>query len=699
MDADALNAVPAVPVAPTTSLNARLGWGAFFGYLCHFMIVIGIESALHFVGPAIDGPFQLYNSLRRIWVGQRGGVDFQFFHGLGIPYLHYLPFRLLGGGFLHSELVRELVSVLAYPLTVIVFLRFFLRDWTRTLAWAAIVMAGSIALRMTSVLVAINSLLGIRSTLPVLLPVALCLRARPSIRTALSGLMLGGAFVLGTEQGLAAALALVIAFGVAAARTRGRARLTNVFEGAVIVAIGVVTLVGTLTAIGGVAGMRAALNYNFRLVPLDQYWYFGSPPNLFLSSWGVIPRMMSVLPRIPASLLIGVLTAIWSVRLLWRDADGPRGRERLGLTVLALYGIISCASLLGTYVNAYIQPLLRSLLLLGAVFFSTWMPKRDLAMGRRLVAGVGQTVVATALATSALMAAVVPAVFATTFKTIPHLVVDHIIRREGPVYGNIWPETIVTSQAILDAHRDSTGKLPVLWSTYAGLLEARNGIFHPSVDYIIHALGPDGRAKYVADFQRIRPTLVQTVSPVYTQYEAWIEDTSWDFYAHLLRNYDIVGSTPWSYFWALRDTAQAAPAPVWSATILPGNDGVQLPKVPNYGRVSPYVLYQVEMDYQTHNPLHSLPIIGGSPRYLVRALDAVQKDPVTLNPYVTRTRFPLVARSGSTPVLQWATYGLIPGARIEVTAVRLSLVRTSPANAQWLVDLIAQQRGEVEMFR
>src|SRR3954451_19588802 len=94
-------------------------WGALFALLSVFGIVVGLETALHFVGPAIDGPFQLYNALRRIAVGERGGVDFQFFHGLGIPFLHYVPFRLLGGTFVASEVSRELVSAMLYPITVV----------------------------------------------------------------------------------------------------------------------------------------------------------------------------------------------------------------------------------------------------------------------------------------------------------------------------------------------------------------------------------------------------------------------------------------------------------------------------------------------------------------------------------------------------------------------------------------------------
>jgi hypothetical protein len=47
-------------------------------------------------------------------------------------------------------------------------------------------------------------------------------------------------------------------------------------------------------------------------------------------------------------------------------------------------------------------------------------------------------------------------------------------------------------------------------------------------------------------------------------------------------------------------------------------------------------------------------------------------------------------------VLQWATYGLLPGASIELTGVRLYLVRLSARNAQWLLDFAAQQRGNLD---
>ncbi|HEY5062451.1 MAG TPA: hypothetical protein VII52_13000, partial [Gemmatimonadaceae bacterium] len=478
--------------------------------------MIGIETALHFHGPAIDGPFQLYNSLRRISAGQRAGVDFQFFHGLGIPYLHYLPFRALGGTFVASEATRELMSVMVHPILILVFLRFFISDATRALKWSVIVMALSIALRMTSMLFAVNSLLGLRSTVPTLLPVLLCLHRRRAVRVGLTGIAIGCALVMGTEQGLAVALALIIATTAIAWRSQSRA--VYIADTIAELAVGGATLVALLTMVAGVRGMHGALEYNFRLVPLDQYWYFGAPPNLFLSSWSAIPGLFSLIPRIAVTLALGATAVAFSLWRLWKGANGPLERRYFAFATLSLYGLISCTSLLGTFVNVYVQPEMRVLLLIGAVWIDGYLNDHDIRLGRRLVFGASRVVTSTALVALVIMIAVVPSMLGTIFVTMPHVLTDHVLHRVGAVYTGIWPQTLAEGQMVIDAHRNPDGSPPTIWSTYAGLLEARNGRFHPSFDYIIHALGPANRANYVGDFVRLRPQIVQTVLPTYTQF-------------------------------------------------------------------------------------------------------------------------------------------------------------------------------------
>src|SRR3954470_14162763 len=123
------------------------------------MATVATESALHFFGPPIDGPFQLYNALRRIAAGQHGGVDFQFFHGLAIPYLHYPFFRLFGGGFTASEVSRQLITTLCGPAVLLVFFRVYLVEWRRAVGWATVVLALTIVLRLWPLVLTVNSLL------------------------------------------------------------------------------------------------------------------------------------------------------------------------------------------------------------------------------------------------------------------------------------------------------------------------------------------------------------------------------------------------------------------------------------------------------------------------------------------------------------------------------------------------------------
>jgi hypothetical protein len=52
-------------------------------------------------------PFQVFNPLRRIAAGQTAGLDFPFYHGIGVPFLHYPIFAIFGKTISASELSRQ----------------------------------------------------------------------------------------------------------------------------------------------------------------------------------------------------------------------------------------------------------------------------------------------------------------------------------------------------------------------------------------------------------------------------------------------------------------------------------------------------------------------------------------------------------------------------------------------------------------
>ena len=664
-------------------------WPLVFALVTLVPLTVAIESAMHFSGSAIDGPFQLYNAMRRIAAGFRPGVDFQFFHGFGVAYLHYPFFRLFGAGLRGSQIAREMLSAIVYPIVLLVLFRTFVREWRLSFCLAAVALALTLILRLTAIVFALNGMLGLRSTIPTLLPIALFLVRERRLRTLVTGLALGIALFVSTEQGLA--IILTYAAVSAIAIWRRTDRRGQMLEAVGALAIGVATTFVCLLAIGGVSGALGALRYNLRIVPMDQYWYFGSPPNRFISSVPDGIRMAAEMWEVGLGILLGLLLAAVAARRFWRVPDGDLGRRHFALLMLSIYALVSTASILGVFVVVYVQPCWRIVIVLGLLELVEWSARRQANSRGVLRHGVPRELALLGIVAPLAMLVLVPKTIGTYLISFPHVVKAHVFGHQPWSAVGIWPETLREGQAILDARRGPNGEPPTLWSTYAGWLEARNGMFHPSYDYIIHALGPDGREAYLKTFVATSPRLVQTVMPAYTQYETWIEKTSWDFYHELLRHYAVVGATPWSIFWERLPAEQPGPIVVGRTNVAPGAESLTLPPVPD-SPGAPVTLLEIELTYDVHNPLRALPVIGASPRYLVGVQGAVSTEPISLNPYVHTMRFPLLAKAGTTPILIPRTFSLLPGASFTLHTAQVSVVPVSPANLPWLINL-AQRQG------
>ena len=198
-------------------------------------------------------------------------MDFQFFHGILIPYLHYIPYRVFGGGFTASEVSRQLISTLSAPLLLLAFFRVYTNNWRKTLALSTIVMAVTIVLGLHPIFLTINSLLGLRSTFASLVAVIWVLPIQPRLRSLLTGVAIGGSVLLGTEQGLAVMIAFVIVNAIVAVRISNRS--AHIAEVTTALIVAVLTVAGVGLCLGGLSGLHGILAYNLKLVPMDQYWY------------------------------------------------------------------------------------------------------------------------------------------------------------------------------------------------------------------------------------------------------------------------------------------------------------------------------------------------------------------------------------------------------------------------------------------
>jgi hypothetical protein len=662
-------------------------WLALVAFFVVPALVVAAETALHFTGSAIDGPFQLYNALRRIAAGFRPGVDFQFFHGVGVPYVHYWLFRALGGRFQDAEMARELIAAVVFPVSLLLFFRAFAQTWTRAACLTAAALGAVYALKLVPLLFALNSMLGLRSALPALIPIVMYRVERRDIRLVCTGMMLGIALFVSTEQGLAATGALVIVSALLIFRRPDRRR--QLADAVTTLAIAIATLFVALTIVGGTRGAVGALRYNFKLVPMDQYWFFGAPPNPFIPSWGEGIRMLVADPMIGLALVLGAGAVIVHSRHLWRVPTSESGRIETALTFLALYGVLSCASLLGVFIPAYAGTCWRVVISLAALELLAWADRREPA--RSVTTGVPRAARIGAVIIAGYVLVASRSFRSTIFNSIPHFVAEHVVAHRGFEVAGIWPQTLAIDDELLRSRSGPQGAPPTIWSTYAGWLEARAGIFQPSFDYVIHPVGPDNRRAYLEMFRATRPDLVQTVRPAYSQYELWIENANWDLYRELLTSYTITQQTPWSFFWERRSDAGTALESLGGGSPPAGAAEIRLPTVPPDG-ASPVTVLDVELGYATKNPFRWLPVVGPMPRYLIGVEGGATPMPISLDPYVSSSHFPVFARPGQTPVLHFQPFSLLPGAAIAIRSIRVSVVPVDPRNAAWLQELAARYR-------
>jgi hypothetical protein len=680
---------PARPLALLAAAAFVLLWLACY-------VSAGLYDALNFDGFPADGPFQLFNPLRRIAAGQRAGVDFQFFHGVGVPFLHYPLFRLFGQTIFASELSRYITSLACYLLSLGVFAwaatggRIVRSFYFVTLAlWLSEVLVLSQARMYGNPLATPgNSLLGVRSTLPIV-TFALLLSRLPRTAKALAvGAGCALAVYFGTEHGLALGVsfffvgACVVARSLVTGRQAEQRRLARqnfgfyALAGAAAVCCGAAVYVLTC----GPRGALRALRYNLVEVPADQFWYFGVPPNDFASALADFPHA-----SVKGTLLF-LAAALWLLACLWLIFRSPKitpDARPVTTAHILCYGLLSCASCLGMLEKGYLAPLLRVFLLLGlSLVFSDGFLAR--AAERLGALGVNARRYAT-LGAAALALFMFASVSLALYSRIPApaLIFNASVPRLSP----LWTKFMARATGAIDG-RLAAGERPVIWSTYSGLLEHHYGVFHPKDDYIIHPLGPQRREAYLSAFRAARPQFVQTVRRSlfldFTEgrdYEQWLRNTSWDFYEDVLNNYDVLATTNSSLLWARKGGAWVTPDESFTPLPFDGGDCLELPPAGDAGG-----LLVVRLRYEVRNPWRRLPFVGGLPRHLVYPEGAGNELPVSLAPYASEARFPLYVQPGERARLKFATRSLIPGASFVVKEAAYKTVPVAAGQAIFLQD-------------
>lgn len=652
----------------------------FLGAWLVFYVVHGLSTALWFNGAPADGPFEIFNPLRRIAAGQIPGRDFIQYHGIGVPYLHYPLFALFGGKTLTaSELSRQFTSIVLFILSL------------GTFAWLTMRRAPQVWIGFASAVLFIdalfpfefraaapgNSVVMARSTVPVFAFAAMLLHLRSWVKAILVGSCVGLAFAFGTEHGIGLILALIFVAVVALVQrlfcgpTTERAATQSLKFAISALGTALVSGAAFLCLLCGPAGALRAAHYTLIEVPADQFWFTTGPPLPYLSAWSqLIFDRHAISCLLPVLFTAGVLG--WML-FQFRNRPAQLGESWEALAIFMLAGgLFSCVGILGSLSKHYFLPLFRILSLVGLVLFAN---RREIPGFNRstIVKWRGWRFVPIAFATVCLVAAVG---LATNSSVVGYQLVRHL-RSESPAYnryfGERWDSFMAQATALLDSRR--TRPRMSLWSPYSALLEWHYGIFLPVDDYIIHSSGAQRWPNYIATLQATDPEFVQTLTQDF-DFEEWLQDEKWEFFEAVLDNYEPIRQIGHALFWQRTNHPWRQPSCAFQTLPLDvESSSVSLPLVTD----GPDQIAVVRVHYHIVNPWKWLPIVGNTPRYLAVPEGTPRRLAVSFPPYQHEFQLPVQIPSAKQVKLHFKTDSLLPGVTLVPDQVQLKILEWRPA--------------------
>lgn len=658
----------------------------FIGVFSIYWLLLSLDTGLNFKGYAADGPFQLYNPLRRLADGQIISKDFLFFHGSGIPLLFYPLYKLMGSNIFASEFSRWFISFTV--LAVVSFLFFFavFKSYSRALISLALSIIAIIY--CSNMIDPGNSLLGVRSSAPILIAAAIIYfgdhlfiwRKLPSWQDLLVLILITVAFFLGTEHGIAAIGAYVIA-GVFAS-WKNKKILLIVLRNIAIILLFLVIAANVISLGNG----GHLLKYALIDVPVEQFWYFGTPPTNYLSFGdftGRIPLQIEYVILYDLLFILSLLLfAAWRIKIFKR-------KYYLGLMFLISYGFLSCVSMLGYFHITQAYPLLRVLILASvAILIYIIFPTGP----------AGRLIKKIKLGASFILAALLVFHIVIYVNRASEFQIGSTIKNARAARG-----TNDYGVAAPDGWKVSLGSFPELddknvkvWSTYSSLYESNFQKIHPSdggFDYIIHALGTNNKNRYEKQFLESKPDYVLTLKQTYFPFEEWLWSKNSTFYVELFENYHLTKQNASHFLWQRNEKPKTKTAPL-NITI-GDNQKIRLPVSKEN-----LIIYLITVDYEVGNNLKLLEN-NRLPRYLLSPEDTGLIQEISLPPYAKRWSFIVpVYKENKNPRLEVFVDGIVPGAKMNIKGAHYEPININdPDNFKLFYDNSCYQRMAAKIER
>lgn len=613
------------------SVVAIVGW-----------LYITIGHARYFDGYFANGAFQLLNPLRRIMDGQVLGKDFVVFHGIGTILLHLPIYWLFGQDLQASEISRFFVSGLLH-LIACVWLWSVLRK--RTGGWTPVLMAllffVGTAFALDRILLPQNSLLGTRSIFPIYVALAMA-RGSSWIRLAL---LAGLALVTSPEHGIATIAGLIACIVISLSRHDGRKNAGRLML-SVIAACATYYIVVWVVSHGIV---MPNIKYSLLDIPTDQFWYFGVRPNAYLPndysvlfSWGYL--------TFTGLWLLGLIATLMLLRI--------RSAFSMPAVFLFVYATFGTISQLGYLFYGNLQGSERALILVSILGIVELNRKK--------------------------------AITAFAICSFSSFMLLGYAGRDAITYA--WPEKPPETGAFISPywrqHLSTIEQLApngTIWSVYAGLPEATRNQYAPTFDYIIHALGPQNRANYVATFNAAHPAVVRLDNAKTWGFGWWLISSNWEFYRSVFVGYDLANEDKMSTLWTpkKRNTPIMTQQPVLSPDVV-DNCFTITDDTKARGRV-----YDVTLAYSIVNPWSKVPIIGQTPRQII-STDRPNDTGISLPPtnaYGGHWNIPLVLKSGETVKMCTRIDTFLPRIGVKLHDVKITAVPVTESAHSYLSHL------------
>ena len=634
-----------------------------------WLVIVSLYNGTHMDSFGANGTFQLYNPLRRLSAGQTIGLGFPFFHGIGLPLLHFPFFKILGSNVFAAETVKWLISPLLFLSSSFIFFYAFFGKFKESIISLALLTIA--ALSWIDVIWPGNSLLGARGTFPVLIAAALIWKTHRLIKIkhysipaneVAALVLLGLSLLFGTEQGIAAIIAYALLNFVIIIRNRSE----NFLQNTVILALKglFIIVIAFLSYIILTKGHPlTAIKYAFIDVPTDQGWYFGTDPQCFLKWNNLLPELFTYKMRFMwATIVIGAASIYIFIKKLKQD------NLKKPLFYMLGYGlIVFIISTTGYYApSSQLIPLQRMMALIFIslavlLIFSerTWRYKnirtpkhRNLLIG--LIFSMTITILAPLTVTYLKISAIT-----TNYDVISVLKQAKLARHSDDYFASSigWKESI-------DTFRPHINPDLTIWSLYGSVYDTTFGNqLNPSAggeDYIIHALGNERRASYEKEFIATKPHYVITLKPSYFTFEEWLWINHWNIYKQIFTNYTLISENASHYLWEI-NPSYATDATTPTAVTISDNI-ITLPD--NNTRNT--IVYTVNIKYKTHT---NIPFTNKFPRYTVSVVSKykAQDYKISLPSQKQEWSFPVISMPGNAKItLKASVEGITPFADLTI---------------------------------